>query len=104
MYEPLGLTLEAPGKTAEAIAEYRAALVEDPNYAYAHTNLALLLEGTGARDEAIAHLGTLDFVAARDNVVFLGPPGTGKTHCETGCGASGLFRYRDASVGSGDRD
>ena len=25
--------------------------------------------------EAIAHLGTLDFVAARENVVFLGPPG-----------------------------
>ena len=29
--------------------------------------------------ETIAHLGTLDFVTARDNVVFLGPPGTGKT-------------------------
>src|SRR6185369_11050060 len=24
--------------------------------------------------EAIAHLGTLDFVTAKDNVVFLGPP------------------------------
>ena len=34
----------------------------------------------------IAHLGTLDFVAARDNVVFLGPPGTGKTHLATGLG------------------
>jgi DNA replication protein DnaC len=32
------------------------------------------------RREAIAHLGALDFVAARENVVFLGPPGTGKTH------------------------
>jgi len=32
----------------------------------------------------IAHLGTLDFVEARDNVVFLGPPGTGKTHLATG--------------------
>src|SRR5213082_2674495 len=31
------------------------------------------------RREKIAHLGTLDFVTARDNVVFLGPPGTGKT-------------------------
>lgn len=30
--------------------------------------------------EVIAHLGALDFVAARENVVFLGPPGTGKTH------------------------
>jgi hypothetical protein len=34
----------------------------------------------------IAHLGTLDFVEARDNVVFLGPPGTGKTHLATGLG------------------
>ena len=34
--------------------------------------------------QAIAHLGTLDFVAAKDNVVFLGPPGTGKTHLATG--------------------
>jgi DNA replication protein DnaC len=33
--------------------------------------------------DTISHLGTLDFVTARDNVVFLGPPGTGKTHCET---------------------
>jgi DNA replication protein DnaC len=30
--------------------------------------------------EVIAHLGALDFVAGRENVVFLGPPGTGKTH------------------------
>jgi DNA replication protein DnaC len=37
----------------------------------------------GLRRDLIAHLGTLDFVTARDNVVFLGPPGTGKTHCET---------------------
>ena len=32
------------------------------------------------------HLGTLDFVAARENVVFLGPPGTGKTHLGIGIG------------------
>ena len=38
----------------------------------------------GLRREQIAHLGTLDFVAAKDNVVFLGPPGTGKTHLATG--------------------
>src|SRR6476469_4144423 len=25
--------------------------------------------------ETIAHLGTLDFITAKDNVVFLGPPG-----------------------------
>jgi DNA replication protein DnaC len=38
----------------------------------------------GLKREAIAHLGTLDFVTARENVVFLGPPGTGKTHLATG--------------------
>jgi DNA replication protein DnaC len=36
--------------------------------------------------EQIAHLGTLDFVTARENVVFLGPPGTGKTHLAIGLG------------------
>ncbi len=35
----------------------------------------------------VLHLGQLDFLAGRENVVLLGPPGTGKTHCETpfGC-------------------
>ncbi|WTS84377.1 IS21-like element helper ATPase IstB [Streptomyces sp. NBC_00104] len=32
----------------------------------------------------LSHLGTLDFITAKDNVVFLGPPGTGKTHLATG--------------------
>ena len=36
--------------------------------------------------DVIAHLGTLDFITARDNVVFLGPPGTGKTHLAIGLG------------------
>jgi len=40
----------------------------------------------GLKRETIAHLGTLDFVTARDNVVFLGPPGTGKTHLAIGLG------------------
>src|ERR1700733_13825325 len=34
----------------------------------------------GLKREVIAPLGTLDFVTGKDNVVFLGPPGTGKTH------------------------
>jgi DNA replication protein DnaC len=40
----------------------------------------------GLKRDTIAHLGTLDFVTARDNVVFLGPPGTGKTHLAIGLG------------------
>jgi DNA replication protein DnaC len=38
----------------------------------------------GLKRDLVAHLGTLDFVTARDNVVFLGPPGTGKTHLAIG--------------------
>ena len=34
--------------------------------------------------DTIAHLGTLDFVAGKENVIFLGPPGTGKTHLAIG--------------------
>jgi DNA replication protein DnaC len=30
----------------------------------------------GLKRDQLAHLGTLDFVAARENVIFLGPPGT----------------------------
>jgi DNA replication protein DnaC len=36
--------------------------------------------------DTVAHLGTLDFIAGKDNVVFLGPPGTGKTHLATALG------------------
>jgi DNA replication protein DnaC len=36
--------------------------------------------------DAIAHLATLDFTAEANNVVFLGPPGTGKTHLAIGLG------------------
>jgi hypothetical protein len=37
----------------------------------------------GLRRDTVAHLGTLDFIAEKGNVVFLGPPGTGKTHLAT---------------------
>jgi DNA replication protein DnaC len=30
--------------------------------------------------DTIAHLATTTFIAKRENVIFLGPPGTGKTH------------------------
>ena len=38
------------------------------------------------RREVIAHLGALDFVAEGKNVLFLGPPGTGKTHLSIALG------------------
>lgn len=36
------------------------------------------------RREVLAHLGTLAFVERAENVVLLGPPGTGKTHLAIG--------------------
>jgi uncharacterized protein (TIGR00645 family) len=36
--------------------------------------------------EVLARLGKADFVAARRNVVFVGPPGTGKTHLAVALG------------------
>ena len=38
------------------------------------------------RREVVAHLGALDFIEAKDNVIFLGPPGTGKSHLATALG------------------
>jgi DNA replication protein DnaC len=32
----------------------------------------------GLKRDLIAHLGTLDFVTGKENVIFLGPPGTGR--------------------------
>ena len=56
----------------------------------------------GLKRDLIAHLGTLDFVLARENVVFLGPPGTGKTHLATGiairaCQAGHRVQFATAS-------
>jgi DNA replication protein DnaC len=35
---------------------------------------------TSIRRDQVLHLGQLDFLAGKENVVLLGPPGTGKTH------------------------
>jgi len=43
----------------------------------------------GLKRDLIAHLATLDFVAGRENVIFLGPPGTGKTHLAIGLAIRG---------------
>ena len=56
----------------------------------------------GLKRDVIAHLGTLDFITARDNVVFLGPPGTGKTHLAIGlairaCQAGHRVQFATAS-------
>jgi len=38
------------------------------------------------RKQVIEHLGQLDFLNGRENVVLLGPPGTGKTHLAVALG------------------
>jgi DNA replication protein DnaC len=41
---------------------------------------------TSVRKQVVLHLAGLDFITAHDNVIFLGPPGTGKTHLAIGLG------------------
>jgi DNA replication protein DnaC len=41
---------------------------------------------TSLRRETVLHLGQLDFLAGKENVVLLGPPGTGKTHLSIALG------------------
>lgn len=42
-----------------------------------------------ARD-VIAHLGTATFSTKRENVILLGPPGTGKTHIASALGVKAV--------------
>ena len=46
----------------------------------------------GLKRDQVAHLGTLDFVAARENVIFLGPPGTGCSSPPPANGSTGSPR------------
>jgi DNA replication protein DnaC len=41
---------------------------------------------TSVRRQVVLHLASLDFITGHENVIFLGPPGTGKTHLATGLG------------------
>ena len=41
---------------------------------------------TSVPRNAVLHLGQLDFLTGRENVVLLGPPGTGKTHLSIALG------------------
>ena len=46
------------------------------------------------RRDVLAHLATGTFVAKAENVILLGPPGLGKTQCETRDGCSSHERPR----------
>jgi DNA replication protein DnaC len=43
------------------------------------------------RRETVLHLGQLDFLAGKENIVLLGPPGTGKTHLSIALGIRGCL-------------
>lgn len=58
---------------------------------------------TSVRKQVVLHLASLDFITAHENVIFLGPPGTGKTHLATGlgikaCGAGHRVQFASATT------
>jgi DNA replication protein DnaC len=56
---------------------------------------------TSVRRQVVLHLASLDFITGHENVIFLGPPGTGKTHLATALGIKACvagFRVQFASA------
>ena len=84
----LGVALEADGRKADAMAEYRAALKLDPHSAQAHNNLANLLDDDGKPDEAMAEYEA----ALRLNPRFE------RAHNNYGAVLAGQGRFDDALV------
>lgn len=51
------------------------------------------------REKEIIALGSLDFVEKRENIIFLGPPGVGKTHLSVALGIKAcMAKYRVAFI------
>jgi tetratricopeptide (TPR) repeat protein len=79
----LGWALQAGGKTAEAVAQYQAALRLKPDYAEAHNNLGnVWSEMPGRLDDAVAELREAlrlkpDYAAAHNNlgIIWSNTPG-----------------------------
>jgi len=57
---------------------------------------------TSLRQQMVLHLATLSFIEARDNVIFLGPPGTGKTHLAVALGMKACLAGQPGPVRHGD--
>jgi len=47
------------------------------------------------KEREVIRLSSLDFIGQKDNIIFLGPPGVGKTHLSIGLGIKGcIAKYR----------